>query len=294
VLLADPGTSGLSGRFALPGIASGTTTIKHADDGEGGGHMKHDARNPLAAAIRQLLAGSVLTLPVLAFAAGPGGSFQPTQVSATPDRSAGLQAFAQIERVLLHARCLNCHVPDGPLQGDAKRVHFPPVQRGADGKGVPPLQCATCHATQNSPLAHAPPGLDTDGQPGWHMPPAKMKMSWLGLSGPALCKVLRDTRSNGGRSLAMLEEHMATDHLVAWGWQPGPGRELPPLDKPAFDEQVRQWIRNGAPCDTREPLRTSAGPTRAAADEALLQNLRAIAGSGALTQTKGTSNGSQP
>lgn len=256
--------------------------------------MTHDARNPRVGAMRAFLAGSVLALPALALAAGPGAPFRPTQVSATPDRGAGLQAFAQIERVLLHARCLNCHVPDGPLQGDGKLVHFPAVQRGADGMGVPPLQCATCHATQNSPLAHAPPGLDTNGQPGWRMPPAKMKMSWLGLSGAALCKVLRDPGTNGGRSLAMLEEHMATDHLVAWGWQPGPGRELPPLDKPAFDAQVRQWISNGAPCDTREPLRTSAGPTRAAADQALLQNLRALAGSGALTQAKGTGNGSQP
>ena len=147
----------------------------------------------------------------------------------SPDRSAGLQAFAQIERVLLHPRCVNCHVPDGPLQGDAKRMHYPAVQRGVDGKGVAPLNCVTCHSTQNSPLAHAPPGLDTGGQPGWRMPPAKMKMSWFGLSGSALCKVFRDPGTNGGRSLAMLQQHMATDHLVAWGWQPGPGRELPPL-----------------------------------------------------------------
>ena len=106
----------------------------------------------------------LVALPCAALAAD--ATFQPTQVSATPDRGAGLQAFAQIERVLLHPRCVNCHVPEGPLQGDAKRVHYPPVQRGTDGKGVAPLACATCHSTQNSPLAHAPPGLDTDGQPG--------------------------------------------------------------------------------------------------------------------------------
>jgi hypothetical protein len=193
-----------------------------------------------------------LALPLAAWAADPAGKLQPTQVSASPDRSAGLQAFAQIERVLLNPRCVNCHVPDGPLQGDAKRVHYPAVQRGVDGRGVAPLNCATCHSTQNSPLAHAPPGLDAGGQPGWRMPSAKMKMSWFGLSGSALCKVFRDPRTNGGRSLAMLRQHMATDHLVAWAWHPGPGRELPPLDKPAFDEQVLIWIRNGAPCDRSE------------------------------------------
>ena len=208
------------------------------------------------------LAAAVLAFPLITSAADPAADFQPTQVSARPDRVAGLQAFAQIERVLLHPRCVNCHVPDGPLQGDAKRVHYPAVQRGVDGKGVPPLNCATCHSTQNSPVAHAPPGLDTGGQPGWHMPSAKMKMSWFGLSGAALCKMFRDPITNGERSLAMLQQHMATDHLVAWGWQPGSGRELPPLDKPAFDDQVRLWISNGAPCDATESLRQSVTGSR--------------------------------
>jgi hypothetical protein len=199
------------------------------------------------------LAAWALAIPMLAAAADPGAGFQPTPVSDRPNRNAGLQAFAQIERVLLHPRCVNCHVPDGPLQGDAKRVHYPPVQRGADGKGVAPLTCATCHSTQNSPVPHAPPGLDSDGQSGWHMPSAKTKMSWFGLSGAALCKVVREPKTNGGRSLAMLQQHMANDHLVAWAWHPGPGRALPPLDKPAFDEQVRLWISNGAPCDRSNP-----------------------------------------
>ena len=197
-----------------------------------------------------------LALPLAALAAEPG-SFRPTQVSASPDRGAGLQAFAQIERVLLNPRCVNCHVPGGPLQGDAKHPHYPAVQRGDDGQGIAPLTCATCHSTQNSAVAHAPPGLDTDGRPGWRMPPAKMKMSWLGLSGSALCSVFRDPKTNGGRTLAAIEQHLLTDHLVAWGWNPGVGRQLPPLDKVTFDEQVRTWIRNGAPCDSSEPLLTS-------------------------------------
>ena len=215
-----------------------------------------------AGALGRHLALCALVFPLAALPAGPGADFQPTQVSPRPDRNAGLQAFAQIERVLLHPRCVNCHVPDGPLQGNAKRVHYPAVQRGIDGKGVAPLNCATCHSTQNSPIAHAPPGLDTDGQPGWHMPSAKMKMSWFGLSGAALCKMLRDPITNGGRSLATLQQHIATDHLVAWGWHPGPGRELPPLDKSTFDEQVRLWISNGAPCDATESLRQSVTGSR--------------------------------
>lgn len=220
--------------------------------------------------------GLAAAAPLVHAADGPA-NFQPTPISATPNRQEGLAAFAQLERVLKHPRCLNCHVPDSPLQGDFSRLHYPPVQRGADGKGVAPLQCATCHSTQNSPLQHAPPGLETDGKPGWHMPPANMKMNWVGLQGAALCKVFREPRTNGNRSLAMLEQHMVTDHLVAWGWKPGPGRALPPLDKATFDEQVRAWIRNGAPCDATEPLRKSVGTTKADATRGVVDHLRALA-----------------
>lgn len=183
-----------------------------------------------------------------ASAAGPASDFKPTPLSSQPDREAGLRAFSEIERVLKHPRCLNCHVPDAPLQGNQATPHFPPVQRGEDGRGQAPLQCTTCHSIQNSPQLHAPPGLAKNGKPDWHMPPAHMKMNWVGLSGTALCRAVRDPKTNGGKSLAATEEHLVNDPLVAWGWQPGPGRELPPLDKAAFDERTREWIRNGAPC----------------------------------------------
>jgi hypothetical protein len=201
----------------------------------------------------------------VAIAAGMAhaADFKPTQVDANPDRNAGLQAFAHIQRVLLHPRCLNCHVPDSPLQGINKHVHYPPVQRGKDGHGVAPMQCSTCHSVANGALVNSPPGLEKDGKPAWHMPPANMKMNWVGLSGASLCRAVREPKTNNGKSLAAIEEHMVTDNLVAWGWQPGPGREPPPLEKSAFDEQVRTWIRNGAPCDEREPLRKSVGETKA-------------------------------
>lgn len=245
--------------------------------------------SPCAMACTAVLGLMALAPPAQA---ADGAAFQPTPISATPNRQDGLAAFAQIERVLLHPRCLNCHVPNAPLQGDFSRVHYPPVQRGTDGKGVAPLRCTTCHSTANSPLPHAPPGLETDGQPGWHMPPAHMKMSWLGLKGAALCKTFREPRTNGNRSLAMLEQHMVTDHLVAWGWSPGPGRALPPLDKAAFDEQVRAWIRNGAPCDATEPLRKSVGATKADASRDVADHLRALAASASANDNSNSNSNS--
>src|SRR5258708_19484733 len=98
-----------------------------------------------------------LALPLVALAADPVGRFQPTHASVSPDRSAGLQAFAQIERVLLNPRCVNCNVPDGPLQGDATRVHYPAVQPGVDGKHLEPLHSPTSHSPPTPPLSTAPP-----------------------------------------------------------------------------------------------------------------------------------------
>src|SRR5258708_12884407 len=89
------------------------------------------------------LAACILAVPLLASAA---------------DRDAGLRAFAQIERVLLHPRCVNCHVPDGPLQRDPKRGHYPPAQRGVAAKGGPPLTSAARHSPQNPPAPPPPPG----------------------------------------------------------------------------------------------------------------------------------------
>ncbi len=195
----------------------------------------------------------------------PAVPFTPTQIAANPDRAAGLLAFAQMQRVLQHPRCLNCHVPDSPLQGAEMRMHYPPVQRGVNGHGVAPMQCSTCHSVQNGVLPHSPPGLEAEGKPAWHMPPAKAKMNWLGLDTSSLCKAIRNPKENNGKSLAELEKHMLTDHLVSWGWRPGPGRQPPPLDKTAFNQQVSTWIRNGAPCDESEPLRKSVGTISAAA-----------------------------
>ena len=38
----------------------------------------------------------------------------------------------------------------------------------------------------------------------------------------------RTRTRNGGRDLALLQEHIAKDDLVAWGWNPGAGREPAP------------------------------------------------------------------
>src|SRR5438270_10906956 len=45
--------------------------------------------------------------------------------------------FTELSKVLTSPRCLNCHpAGDRPRQGDAARLHQPPVYRGKDGFGT--------------------------------------------------------------------------------------------------------------------------------------------------------------
>ncbi|HLL22194.1 MAG TPA: hypothetical protein VK427_08680, partial [Kofleriaceae bacterium] len=80
------------------------------------------------------------------------------------DRSRAL--FLEASRVLMHPRCVNCH-PNGdvPHQGMQLALHDPPVQRGAEDRGVPGMECSTCHQDRNQPMTRVP------GAPNWHLAP---------------------------------------------------------------------------------------------------------------------------
>jgi len=47
-----------------------------------------------------------------------------------------LAAWAKIQSVLQHPRCLNCHQAESPLQGESRRAHIPHVIRGSENHGV--------------------------------------------------------------------------------------------------------------------------------------------------------------
>jgi len=43
--------------------------------------------------------------------------------------------------------------------------------------------------------------------------------------------------------------------LVAWGWEPGPGREPAPGDPQRFADLVKAWIATGAHCpESTDPI----------------------------------------
>ncbi|MEG3182084.1 Isoquinoline 1-oxidoreductase subunit [Sphingomonas sp. LT1P40] len=158
-------------------------------------------------------------------------------------RSAAI--FTEMGKVLTHPRCVNCHPrTDRPLQGDAGLVHVTPVTRGPEGKGAPGLECSTCHGPRNVAFADGKGSIP--GHPLWHLAPASM--AWEGKSLRQICEQLKDRKRNGNKTLAQIHEHNASDTLVGWGWNPGPGRTPVPGTQAQFGELTKAWIDSGAKC----------------------------------------------
>lgn len=174
---------------------------------------------------------------------GTGGLFEGRQGEATLVRIAisdRRDLFAPIHAVLTHPRCLNCHTQtDFPRQTDQRWRHAQNVQRGPRGQGVPALKCATCH--QDSNQGRVP------GAAHWQLAP--LSMAWEGLTPRALCQSVQDPEKNGRRQGAeQVIDHMRTDPLVLWAWQPGAQRTAPPLSHAEFVDALQRWAAAGMPC----------------------------------------------
>jgi hypothetical protein len=149
--------------------------------------------------------------------------------------------FDPIARVVTHPRCINCHQDQSPRQTDAKIRHLPLVVRGADGHGAPTQRCQTCHQAKNSADGSVP-GVAT-----WGLAP--LSMLWEGKTREQICEQMKDpARNRGRRSGAEVIEHMKTDPLVLWAWNPGGGRTTPPLTHEEFVKALDAWVRAGMPC----------------------------------------------
>ena len=171
--------------------------------------------------------------------------------AASTTREAGLSAFEQVYSVLSHPRCINCHTSTiYPQQGDDRHRHLFNVVRGPGGKGVPGLNCATCHQSSNA---------DSTGVPGaynWHLAPLSMKWQDTNdnpLSSADVCRSLSDGSKNGGLNGAGILRHHQREPLVLWAFQPGRRRDgtersLPPLTHEQFVAATRTWIDAGMPC----------------------------------------------
>jgi hypothetical protein len=140
---------------------------------------------------------------------------------------------------------MNCHpAGDHPLQGNDQHEHLPPVWRGETGHLA--TNCAGCHTERNVTLHEAASYQSIPGHPRWGVAP--LSMAWEGKSLGDICRQLKDVNLNGGRDLALLQEHVAKDDLVAWAWSPGEGREPAPGNQQLAGQLVQAWIDSGAEC----------------------------------------------
>ena len=158
-------------------------------------------------------------------------------------RSAAM--FTEIGKVITSPRCVNCHpVGDSPTQGDDMHLHSPPVVRGNSDFGAPGMTCNTCHGQQNVTLTSHEGSIP--GHEPWMLAPASM--GWNGKSLADICTQIKDPERNGGRDLEAIYEHMATDGLVGWAWDPGAGRTPAPGSQDVLGQLTRAWIDTGAVC----------------------------------------------
>src|SRR6266852_2742317 len=171
--------------------------------------------------------------------------------STSDRRSEGLVAWRQIYSVLTSPRCINCHTATNyPQQGDDRHRHFANVIRGPAGKGVPGLNCASCHQETNA---------DSTGVPGghnWHLAPLSMRWqdsSDQPLSSAVVCRALTDRAKNNGLDARALLRHNETEPLVLWAWNPGRRpdgtmRTSPQISHAEFVAATRVWVEAGTPC----------------------------------------------
>jgi len=172
------------------------------------------------------------------------------------DEAGARAAFADAYQVFMSPRCMNCHpAGDFPLQGDDSHPHVYRVRRGEDGNGVYSMKCSNCHQAANQSGLNTPPGALTlskdgglDATPRWRLPGPKHRMIFQGRSPSQLCLQLKDPDQNGGMTIAQLIDHVSTDPLVLWAWNPGEGRRKPPLTHEFFVEKFKEWLDKGGAC----------------------------------------------
>jgi len=171
---------------------------------------------------------------------------QPTSFDKIADREQRSRAiFAELAKVLTHPRCMNCHpAGDQPLQGPDHKIHYPPARRA--GPDVYAAGCSSCHTDRNYAVPSPTTFKSIPGHPRWDLAPTSM--AWEGKSVGEICRQLKDRDRNGGRDLTLLQEHIAKDDLVAWGWEPGLGREPAPGNQQIAGQLAQAWIDTGAEC----------------------------------------------
>jgi hypothetical protein len=207
---------------------------------------ERNAKMKSAMRLRILVPATALAMSLLT---GYAASQTASRTLATPESFAGIgdtdtrsaAYFTELGKVLTGPRCVNCHpAGDRPHQTDAGRLHQPPVERGADGFGLPAMRCSSCHQNANFDPGRMP------GHPEWHLAPREM--AWEGKTVAEICAQIKDPARNGGRKVEDLVHHIGSDTLVGWAWHPGFGRTPAPGTQEQAGALVEAWVKTGAAC----------------------------------------------
>src|ERR1700730_11742651 len=161
----------------------------------------------------------LLTIVLIAISSVEGTGSGHLAATARPSSSEGVAAWRQVYTVMTHPRCINCHTAGNyPEQGDDRHRHLFNVVRGPTGKGVPAVQCVTCHQSANADTTGVP------GAHGWHLAPLSMRWQDTNdqiLSSAAVCRAVTDRTKNNGLDATGLLKHHTEEPLVLWAWNPG-------------------------------------------------------------------------
>jgi mono/diheme cytochrome c family protein len=204
---------------------------------------------PITISIAGLLGMALLSMMAADTEAQSGSELSPpTAFAGITDPQARSRAlFMEATKVIMSPRCVNCHpAGDRPLQGNDQHPHEPFVPRGDSGIGIAGNTCQACHTDRNFPVGDGASYRSIPGHPRWALAP--IEMAWQGKSPGEICAQLKDRNRNGGRDLAQLHEHLAKDDLIAWGWNPGVGRDPVPGTQARLGELIQAWIDTGGQC----------------------------------------------
>ena len=206
------------------------------------GLLEDDEVDMVAAFLKQITQRSYDDLP---------NSKQPALTAYVQPKSGGSPQWQAVYSVLTSPRCINCHtVTNYPRQGDDRHPHVFGGVRGVDDKGSPLARCTSCHGNENNTSTGIP------GRSDWHIAP--ISLAWesapgIAMTGPELCSALKDRLRNGDRDLSQMLEHVNSEHLVLWAWDPGTrwnhgARTMPPVSHEKFVSDFKDWIDSGASC----------------------------------------------
>ena len=130
--------------------------------------------------------------------------------------------------------------------------------------GPPFEQCTSCHGVENDPITGIPGTTNPHFNPGQPLLGLGAGVDGLGiiawrapqLSGPQLCANLLNMALNGNRTPAQLLQHITTEPLVKWAFNPGirpngQGRTTPPISQANLILALEDWIAEGTPCPAK-------------------------------------------